>query len=154
MVIATTALAATVAPKVIIPAFFLSEKLLGVDDGVEIANTIAFSLLFAFSVILLFQGKLPWLAAASGASALYFYRRMKKRDPHANATAAIGVPLLTYGLATQGFPPLASLAAGAHIVSYAVHEPITHSMLHTVGLMVALFLLAWGRRGGEWYEIF
>jgi len=156
MVIVTSlaAATATIAPKVIIPAFFLSEKLLGVDDSIEIANTVAFSLLFAFSVIMLFQGKLPWLAAASGASALYFYRRMKKRDPHAKATAAIGVPLLTYGLVTQGFPPIASLAAGAHIVSYAINEPVTHSVLHTFGLMIALFLLAFGRRDGAWYEIF
>ena len=73
------AVVAQVAPRIIIPGFFIGQKVRTMDDWGEISQTIAFSFLFVVSVVTLFQGKEPWLGIIPGIAAVAYYYMMK--DP-------------------------------------------------------------------------
>jgi len=61
----------SLAPRIIIPTFFVSQKVKTLNDPVDIAQTIAFSALFVTSVVMAFSEE-PWLSLIPGIAALAY----------------------------------------------------------------------------------
>lgn len=59
-------------PRIIIPMFFVSQKVNTLDDPVDIAKTIAFSVLFITSVVMAFSAE-PWLSLIPGIAAWAYW---------------------------------------------------------------------------------
>lgn len=70
---------ATYAPRIIIPAFFISQSASKIPDRALLSQTVAFSFLFISTVMVLFQGDAPWLALIPGIAAISYSAMMK--DP-------------------------------------------------------------------------
>jgi bacteriorhodopsin len=73
------AVVAQVAPRIIIPGFFIGQTVKTMGDWGKISQTIAFSFLFITAITTLFQGKEPWLGIIPGIAAVSYYYMMK--DP-------------------------------------------------------------------------
>jgi len=71
-------LLATFGPRVVIPTFFVGQKISKMTDPAAISQTIAFSALFVTAVVTLFQGT-PWLAVIPGVAAVAYYKMLN--DP-------------------------------------------------------------------------
>jgi bacteriorhodopsin len=71
-------LIATISPRIIIPTFFVGQKVRTMSDPVEISQTIAFSLLFVSSVVTLFSAT-PWISLIPGIAAAAYWQMM--HDP-------------------------------------------------------------------------
>ena len=67
-----------VGPRILIPTFFIGHKVSTLDDPVQIAQTIAFSLLFVSFAFLIFS-KEPWIALIPGIAALAYYMMIRDR---------------------------------------------------------------------------
>lgn len=81
-----------VGPRILIPTFFIGHKVSTLDDPVQIAQTIAFSLLFVSFAFLIFS-KEPWIALIPGIAALAYYMmirdRMRCRQPLCESVSRI-----------------------------------------------------------------
>jgi len=73
------AVVAQVAPRIIIPGFFIGQTVKTMGDWGKISQTIAFSALFITAVTILFQGKEQWLGIIPGIAATAYYYMME--DP-------------------------------------------------------------------------
>ena len=72
-------LLAALGPRLLIPGFFLGPKIAGMDDTVQIAQTIALSLLFVTFAVTVFSDEY-WLALIPGIAAWAYWNMI--RDPH------------------------------------------------------------------------
>lgn len=73
------AVVAQVAPRIIIPGFFIGQSVKTMDDWGQISQTVAFSALFITAITTLFQGEEQWLGIIPGIAATAYYYMMK--DP-------------------------------------------------------------------------
>ena len=65
-------------PRIIIPMFFVSQKVNTLDDPVDIAQTIAFSVLFITSVVMAFSAE-PWLSLIPGIAAWAYWNMINDK---------------------------------------------------------------------------
>ena len=68
-----------VGPRILIPTFFIGHKVSTLDDPVQIAQTIAFSLLFVSFAFLIFS-KEPWIALIPGVASLAYYMMIRDKS--------------------------------------------------------------------------
>jgi len=71
-------LLATYGPRIVIPGFFIGQKVSKMTDPAEISQSIAFSALFITTVLTFFQSE-PWLAVIPGVATLAYYEMLN--DP-------------------------------------------------------------------------
>ena len=67
-----------VGPRILIPTFFIGQKVSTLDDPVQNAQTIAFSFLFVSFAFLIFS-KEPWIALIPGVASLAYYMMIRDR---------------------------------------------------------------------------
>ena len=65
-------------PRIVIPSFFVSQKVKTLSDPVDIAQTIAFSALFVCSVLMAFSAE-PWLSLIPGIAAWAYWNMMNDK---------------------------------------------------------------------------
>ena len=65
-------------PRIVIPTFFVSQKVKTLTDPVDIAQTIAFSVLFVTSVVMAFSPE-PWLSLIPGIAAWAYWNMMNDK---------------------------------------------------------------------------
>jgi len=68
-----------VGPRILIPTFFIGHKVSTLDDPVQIAQTIAFSLIFVSFAFLIFS-KEPWIALIPGVASLAYYMMIRDKS--------------------------------------------------------------------------
>jgi bacteriorhodopsin len=68
-----------VGPRILIPTFFIGQKVSTLDDPVQIAQTIAFSFLFVSFAFLIFS-KEPWIALIPGVASLAYYMMIRDKS--------------------------------------------------------------------------
>jgi bacteriorhodopsin len=90
------AIVAQIAPRIIIPSFFIGQKVQAMEHPGEIAQTIAFSMLFVTAVFAFFQPPY-WLGLIPAVAAAAYWKMM--RDPQKQQTYryldwAITTPLM------------------------------------------------------------
>jgi bacteriorhodopsin len=73
------AVAAQIAPRVIVPGFFTTQRALNASNYGEIMQIIAFTLFFTSSVFTFFQGEIPWLGVIPGIAAIAYWNM--QHDP-------------------------------------------------------------------------
>ena len=71
-------LIATIGPRIVIPTFFVGQKIRTMTDIGKIFQTAAFSVFFVSSVVLIFQGDI-WLSLIPGVAAISYYSMLE--DP-------------------------------------------------------------------------
>ena len=67
------AVAAQLAPRVIVPGFFTTQRALSASNYGEIMQIIAFTLFFTSSVFTFFQGEIQWLGIIPGIAAIAYW---------------------------------------------------------------------------------
>jgi bacteriorhodopsin len=72
-------LLATIGPRIVIPTFFVGQKIRTMTDIGKIFQTAAFSAFFVSSVVLIFQGDL-WLSLIPGVAALSYFSMLEDPD--------------------------------------------------------------------------
>ena len=91
---------ATIGPRILIPGFFVGQKVSTISDPSEIAQTIAFSFLFVSFAIALFS-KTPWISLIPGVAAWAYWSMLHDRDGIENyryTDWAITTPLMLLAL--------------------------------------------------------
>ena len=66
-------------PRILIPTFFVGQKVSSLNNPVEIAQTIAFSFLFVSFAIVLFS-ETPWLSLIPGIAAYAYYSMIRDKE--------------------------------------------------------------------------
>jgi bacteriorhodopsin len=146
-----------IAPRIIIPGFFMKDKLAAMTDKAQIAKTIAFSMLFVTAVITFFQRSM-WLATIPGAAAFAYWNMLK--DPehtqlYRYADWSITTPLMLLGLLlamkSSHIPELmvADLAMiGAGYMGVQAEKPSYKAAWFTAGMVafVPILLALWNSK--------
>jgi len=105
----SVALFSSIAPRIIIPGFFMGGKISTMTDPGEIFQTIAFSAFFVTAVITLFQGKIPWLSIISSIASVSYWYMMKdsaNRDFYRYSDWVLTTPLMLVGILTATKAPI------------------------------------------------
>ena len=105
---------AAVAPRVIIPGFFLGQKVSKMSDPVAISQTIAFTGLFISAVLTLFQGKVQWLGIIPGVAAMAYYYMLNdpaNTEKYRYADWAITTPLMLTAILLANKAPVTLIAS-------------------------------------------
>jgi bacteriorhodopsin len=76
-------LLATIGPRIVIPTFFVGQKIRTMTDIGKIFQTVAFSAFFVTSVVMMFQGEF-WLTLIPGVAALSYFSMLE--DPNNTQT--------------------------------------------------------------------
>lgn len=126
---------AALAPKIIIPSFFIAHKVRGEKDNEKIINTIAFTIMFAATVIILFQDKMPWIALLTCLSAVYFYQQTEGVMPRTTLIAGLSLAIMGLTLITVEISGLACIGAFLYGASYFIQNGIGESVAHVLGLL-------------------
>lgn len=126
---------AALAPKIIIPSFFIAHKVKDEKDIGKIFNTIAFTIMFAATVIILFQDRMPWIALLTCMSAVLFYQKSVGIIP--NKGIVYGLSLAIMGLTFYGFgvSPFAVIGTLVYAGSYFVSNESAFAITHLLGLL-------------------
>jgi bacteriorhodopsin len=139
------ALLAQIAPRIIIPSFFIGQKVQTLSEPAEIAQTVAFSLLFVSAVFAFFQppywlGIIPAVAAAA-------YWKMRTDEPNLQkyryADWAITTPLMLIAImvaskATHLIVPVIAadlLMIGAGYLGVQTEDHKKKSLFFALGLL-------------------
>jgi bacteriorhodopsin len=72
-------LLATIGPRIVIPTFFVGQKIRTMTDIGKIFQTVAFSAFFVTSVVMMFQGNI-WLTLIPGVAALSYFSMLEDPD--------------------------------------------------------------------------
>jgi len=89
-------LLAAIGPRILIPSFFLGPKLADMDNNVEIAQTVALSVLFIAFAVTLFT-EYAWLSLIPGVAAWAYWnmlRQPSKQEMYRYTDWAITTPLI------------------------------------------------------------
>jgi bacteriorhodopsin len=100
------------APRIIIPGFFIGQKVKTMTDTGKIFQTIAFTAFFVTAVTTLFQG-IPWLSLIPGIAGLSYYYMLN--DPENTQTYryadwSLTTPLMLAGILLANKAPLLLIA--------------------------------------------
>jgi bacteriorhodopsin len=101
-----------IAPRIIIPGFFIGPKLLSMTDPVEISQTIAFSLLFVSAVLVVFSEN-GWLALIPGIAAWSYWNMLRDKESiefYRYTDWALTTPLMLLALVSANSLPLLQTA--------------------------------------------
>jgi len=133
---------AALAPKILIPSFLIAHKVRNEKETAKILDTIAFTVMFAATVIILFQDKMPWIALITSMSAVFFYQR-------AEGVASQTVMIYALSLAIMGLTCVelnCSILALMGVVLYAASyfTPPAHPELLTIGHVLGLLAFSYG----------
>jgi bacteriorhodopsin len=106
----------SIAPRIIIPGFFIGQKVKGMDDYGKIFQTIAFSAFFVATVLTLFRqdGGDVWLAIIPGIAGLSYYYMMNdpiNKQKYRYADWLITTPLMLIAILLANKQPLGLIAA-------------------------------------------
>lgn len=126
---------AALAPKIIIPSFFIAHKVRGEKDTAKIFNTIAFTIMFAATVIILFHDKMPWIALITCMSAVLFYQRTEGVMPRMTFIYALSLAIMGLTCYGAGCSLLASLGMVVYAASYFVKNGVGFTLAHVLGLL-------------------
>jgi len=103
----------SLAPRIIIPTFFVSQKIKTLDDPVDIAQTIAFSALFVTSVVMAFSEE-PWLSLIPGIAAWAYWNMMNDKprlEVYRYTDWALTTPLMLLALLLANKASLTTIVA-------------------------------------------
>jgi len=126
---------AALAPKIIIPSFFITHKVRDEKDIEKIINTIAFTVMFAATVVILFQDRMPWLALLTCLSAVYFYQQVEGETPKTASIAALSLAIMGLTMLSVKATGLACLGAFVYGSSYFISNGIGDTVAHVLGLL-------------------
>lgn len=126
---------AVLAPKIIIPSFFIAHKVRGEKDYEKIVNTIAFTIMFAATVIILFQDRMPWIALLTCISAVYFYQETEGIEPRTPLIAGLSLAIMGLTLMMVKISGLACVGAFLYGLSYFIQNGIGETAAHVIGLL-------------------
>ena len=126
---------AALAPKIIIPSFFIAHKVRGEKDNEKIVNTIAFTVMFAATVIILFQDRMPWLALLTCLSAVYFYQQTEGVESRKTLIAGLSLAIMGLTLSMVKISGLACLGTFLYGSSYFIQNGIGETAAHVIGLL-------------------
>jgi hypothetical protein len=126
---------AALAPKIIIPSFFIAHKVRGEKDNEKVVNTIAFTVMFAATVIILFQDRMPWLALLTCLSAVYFYQETEDIAPRTPLIAGLSLAIMALTLSMVKISGLACVGAFIYGCSYFIQNGIAETAVHLLGLL-------------------
>ena len=126
---------AAIAPKIIIPSFFITHKLKDEKDIGKIFNTIAFTVMFAATVIILFHDRMPWIALITCMSAVLFYQRSEGITPQTPLIYALSLAIMALTFCAYGLSGFASLGFALYATSYFVSAPVPFVLSHVLGLL-------------------
>lgn len=103
----------SLAPRIIIPTFFVSQKIKTLNDPVDIAQTIAFSALFVTSVVMAFSAE-PWLSLIPGIAAWAYWNMMNDKprlEVYRYTDWALTTPLMLLALLLANKASLTTIVA-------------------------------------------
>jgi hypothetical protein len=106
-------LIATIAPRIIIPSFFIGQKVSGMTDIAKAFQTVAFSAFFVTSVLTFFQGT-AWLSvipAVAGLSYWYMMNDPANKQKYRYMDWAVTTPLMLIAILLANKQPLLLVAA-------------------------------------------
>ncbi len=143
---------AIIGPRLIIPGFFISQKIKKMTDTVAIFQTIAFSTLFVTSVIIAFQGQiLLSLIPAVAATAYYFMLEdPENKQSYRYLDWAITTPLMLIAILLANnasiilivtLVVLDLLMIGAGYLGYKEPNETKKFLMFTVGCLALLPIL-------------
>ena len=101
-------LIAQMAPRVVLPAYFIGLRVKGMSDNALISQTIAFTFLLVASVNTFFQGP-TWLSIIPAIAAIAYYFMMndaKHTDVYRYSDWALTTPIMLYAILTACKAPL------------------------------------------------
>lgn len=123
------------APKIIIPSFFVAHKVRDEADAAKIFTIIGFTIMFAATVIILFQDRMPWIALITAMSAVLFHQINEGQKSQKNLIYALSMAIMGITFYGFGCSPLALMGFILYFTSYFAKNPITFSVGHVVGLL-------------------
>jgi hypothetical protein len=133
---------AALAPKIIIPSFFIAHKVRGEKEITKILDTIAFTVMFAATVIILFQDRMPWIALITSMSAVFFYQRTEGVTPQKTAIYALSLAIMALTCAELKCSALAFLGILIYGASY--FAPPAHPEFLTISHVLGLLAFSYG----------
>ena len=131
MVLAVAALA----PKIIIPSFFITHKVRDEKDMSKMFLIIGFTIMFVATVIILFQDRMPWIAIITIMSAVLFNQMAEGIPSQKTLIYALSVAIMGLTFYGEGCTLLAFLGFIVYIASYFAANPISFTVGHVVGLL-------------------
>lgn len=126
---------ATLAPKIIIPSFFIAHKVRGEKDVNVIINTIAFTVMFAATIVILFQDSMPWIALITCMSAVLFYQRSEGVAAQTTLIYALSIAIMSLTFYGYGASPLSIIGVVIYIGSYFAKPQYVFTFTHILGLL-------------------
>jgi hypothetical protein len=126
---------ALVAPKIIIPSFFIAHKVRGEKDSARIAFIIGFTLMFAATIIILFQDRMPWIALITAMSAVLFHQIIEGQQSQKEVIYALSLTIMLITYYGFGCSALAIMGTILYTASYFARNPITFTAGHIIGLI-------------------
>jgi len=101
-------LIAQMAPRVVLPAYFIGLRVKGMSDNAQIAQTIAFTFLLVSSINTFFQGP-SWLSIIPAIAAISYYFMLndaKHSDVYRYSDWALTTPIMLYAILTACKAPI------------------------------------------------
>jgi hypothetical protein len=126
---------AALAPKIIIPSFFIAHKVRGEKKIEKIANTIAFTIMFAATIIILFQDEMPWIALITILSAVYFYQKTEDQVPNTPLISSLSLAIMGLTFFASRFSLVALIGAALYGASYFMDQPLVATASHLIGML-------------------
>jgi hypothetical protein len=126
---------AAFAPKIIIPSFFIAHKVRNEKDTAKMFLIFGFTIMFAATVIILFQDRMPWIAIITAMSAVLFHQMTEGIESQKTFIYALSLAIMGLTFYGEGCSPLAFLGFIVYIASYFAVNPVSFTVGHVVGLL-------------------
>lgn len=133
---------AALAPKILIPSFFIAHKVRNEKKTAKILDTIAFTVMFAATVIILFQDKMPWIALITSMSAVFFYQRAEGAASQTVMIYALSLAIMGLTCVELNCSILALMGVALYAASY--FTPPAHPEFLTIGHVLGLLAFSYG----------
>ena len=101
-----------IAPRIIIPGFFVARTATKTKNTADLLQNTAFSFFFASAVITAFQNKTPWLALIPGIACIAYYKMMSDKaniERYRYSDWVLTTPLMLAAIFTAGKLPLLTI---------------------------------------------
>jgi hypothetical protein len=126
---------AALAPKIIIPSFFIAHKVRNEEHTSKIFTIIGFTVMFAATVVILFQDRMPWIALITAMSAVLFHQINEGEKSQKNLIYALSMAIMGITFYGVGCSPLALMGFILYFASYFAKNPISFTIGHVIGLL-------------------